>query len=51
LVRNGGANSVNVNPPANARINQLAVGAAMSVLPNQTGYFEMTSATQWYSVP
>jgi hypothetical protein len=51
LVRNGGANSVNVNPPAGARINQLAVGAAMSVIPNTTGYFEMSSATQWYSVP
>ena len=50
-IRNSGANPLTVNPGATVAINNLAVGAAMTISPDTTGTFQQASATRWYTLP
>jgi len=53
IVRNSGANPLLVYPKAadSAAINSLATGVAIVIQPDNTGYFEAQSLTQWFTIP
>lgn len=50
FVRNSGQFPLLVFPEPTARIDQFAVGAAVTVLPDTTVHFKSPTSTQWYTV-
>jgi hypothetical protein len=50
IVRNGGANVLNIYPSSGAAINTLAANAAFSLAVASTLEFVAFSSTQWYTL-